>query len=278
MARDRWFRGFARQSLEVACEGTAHHVVWRSGKLVVVDHDVPRELALAALGGSAPRCIEILLTWRRLHRRGELAPLGDLESMFGAPQAWRGSAAALGGGASDAAALPLPLLRLAALAAIVRAERRWGDTSLPNEDRRRLEHFLAARAREAVEASIRPLRYARPQFRVTVSCAVGEAGADPSVDFVGSPGHRLNCRLPLTWIVRVWARDAAVVDGTAVLAMQPSVGPGAQSVLALSWEPAGWYGLRPLHVSGVVRRDPTGSWHFVGDTQSRETPWLAEAR
>ena len=59
-----WHRGVSDTVLEVKCEGHRHKVVWSAGELLLPDHpDVDAEKVLVALGGSKPRCLEVLDLW-----------------------------------------------------------------------------------------------------------------------------------------------------------------------------------------------------------------------
>jgi len=50
--------------VEVPCGGAVHRVLLRRGRIVLVDHVVDAELAVAALGGSPPPCVDVLRSWR----------------------------------------------------------------------------------------------------------------------------------------------------------------------------------------------------------------------
>ncbi len=83
-ARNRWFEAIPPVTAEIDCGGKEHRITWRRGKLIVEDHDVLAEQALAALGGKPPVCVEVLDAWRRmrntellyelLFREGTLSP------------------------------------------------------------------------------------------------------------------------------------------------------------------------------------------------------------
>ncbi|HEY3239943.1 MAG TPA: hypothetical protein VGL92_10295, partial [Acidimicrobiia bacterium] len=60
----RWYSGLAPCVIEVDCGGARHTLRWRKGRVVLEDHDVAAERALAALGGEPCVCLELLAAWR----------------------------------------------------------------------------------------------------------------------------------------------------------------------------------------------------------------------
>lgn len=62
----RWYDGLSPATAEIECGGQRHRVTWRLGELVVEDHDVLAERALAALGSDLPLCVEVLDAWRAM--------------------------------------------------------------------------------------------------------------------------------------------------------------------------------------------------------------------
>src|SRR5688572_29724695 len=65
-APTRWCDPIAPVTVTVACGGGTHRVTWRRGKLVLEDHDLGAELAIAALDRDKPRpaCVQLLEHWR----------------------------------------------------------------------------------------------------------------------------------------------------------------------------------------------------------------------
>ncbi len=59
-----WYSGIATCTVEVDCGGARHTVRWRMGRVILEDHDVAAERALAALGGEPCPCLELLTAWR----------------------------------------------------------------------------------------------------------------------------------------------------------------------------------------------------------------------
>lgn len=256
MARRRWYRGLAPVSLVVPCQGQAHRILWRAGRLVVADHDVPAESALIALGATPCPCLAVLSAWRDLHRQAQLGPLWNLDAVFGVRPTWRVAAAR-----STTTGLPAALHPVAVLAAVVRAERRWADPTLPDDDRRRLRHFLASRVRDAVEESLVLPRLSRPNADVVVACEVATRGESVAVEATGA-GHRhhLRIRLPLSWLVEIWARNLSRVEELVVLEATPDPNGDCLETLALRFELRGLYGLDPGLVYVRLRHHPRHGW------------------
>jgi hypothetical protein len=63
-----WWQNQSPAEVSVDCSGQKHLVRWQDGGLVLLEHDDPDgERTLAALGGDACECVEILGSWER-HR------------------------------------------------------------------------------------------------------------------------------------------------------------------------------------------------------------------
>jgi hypothetical protein len=48
----------------VTCGPDVHRILFRRGKLVLVDHNVAAEATVAALGGTPPPCFDVFRSWR----------------------------------------------------------------------------------------------------------------------------------------------------------------------------------------------------------------------
>lgn len=66
--------------------------------------------------------------------------------------------------------------------------------------------------------------------------------------------------LPLSWIVTVWARGLAVVDGCFVLDAIDT--PDGIAVAVVRWERVGPRTSEPLTVPGRLWRDREGDWRL----------------
>ncbi|MBM44714.1 MAG: hypothetical protein CL458_00525 [Acidimicrobiaceae bacterium] len=59
-----WHQGVSDTLFEVECEGHRHTVVWSAGEVFLPDHpNIGAEKVLVALGGSKPRCLDVLDLW-----------------------------------------------------------------------------------------------------------------------------------------------------------------------------------------------------------------------
>jgi hypothetical protein len=161
-------------------------------------------------------------------------------------------------------ALPDPLRMRLALGFVVRAARRQAEDGWWHGRRSDLEEALAARARPALEASVRRWR-ARIDAdgrRVTTECWVAGPSERPSVfGLVDDGGGWAGASLPLLWLVEVWAPGLAVVDGCFVLAV---TGGDAhlRRVHAVRWERRLPQGSTPVVEPAVAVRAADGTWHL----------------
>ncbi len=61
-----WWAGFAPAEAHVSCGGGQHAVRWADGRVEAADHpDADGELVIAALGGAATPCLDLVSTWER---------------------------------------------------------------------------------------------------------------------------------------------------------------------------------------------------------------------
>jgi hypothetical protein len=68
MSTKPWWEYHSPAEMSIDCSGRKHLVRWQDGELVLLDHNDPEgERTLAALGGDACECVEILGSWER-HR------------------------------------------------------------------------------------------------------------------------------------------------------------------------------------------------------------------
>lgn len=259
MGKPHWYRDHPGVVVCVPCDGALHRVAWRAGRLVVGHEDVAAELGLAAIGGWPPPCIRVLQAWRQLQHGFDLGLLQDLGQGSEGPTRLVTSSTL--SHASPYEVLPAALRRRAAAAMVVRAQRRWGGAGLPEGAKQRFEDCLALNVSEAVHRSLAPLQPYRPHVDVAVSCAVAGSGEAPSARFLLS-GQRgqLHCRVPLSWLVDVWAEGISVVDDSVVFDAQGAKRRGWLRVTVLKWTLRGIYGIRPLWSSGWACRDRRGRW------------------
>lgn len=275
----RWYDGFGPVALPVRCGGDDHRISLRRGRVVLEDHGLTGERALAALGTKPWPCMALLAAWPALAACG-----GDLlthlvpDDRGGASPAWlppawlteaewvaRPAGAAKGsfrpGEASWArtllGGLPPPALAVAARAAVMATERRWDEQ--PESAQRPFVAALQGHFRRAVVLVTDG--WWSGVLGPPVDCAVAARGETPSVaGHLSFLGGGAAVRLPLSWLVTVWSRGLAVVDGFLVL--EARGGPDVVDVEAVRWQSR-----RPLSAEAVVapavaRRDADGRWRL----------------
>ncbi|MFN0091954.1 MAG: hypothetical protein ACKVWR_17065 [Acidimicrobiales bacterium] len=227
MSRARWYRGTPPASVEVDCQGEKHRVRWKRGRLILEAHDAAGEAALAALGGAPCPCLDVLTAWRegyaKVRAEGFSLQLVPPRRVAISPDP----------------GLSAPLTERFALGCVVRCQRAWASPDGAKPPDRQLvsvAHVLSRRFKEAVGDSLAPSKGARPGLDVTVSVRLNPAGEPVTAELEGSR-RRLTIRagLPLGWMVSVWGRQAAAVDGRLVLEVlaQPSI--DRLAVLAITW-------------------------------------------
>ncbi len=261
----RWYRHRPAEVVDVDCSGGTHRVRWHRGALVLLDHDVASEVALTALGGDRPACLDVLDAWRE---------------------------ACTGPRSVDRVDLALPLRRAATLARLVHTERRWADPALPDGDRRVALDRLVTRFRDAVAASLAPSRRQRGMQRIEVSVVPVPSGNRMGVEAVTAPDRiKLRVELPVSWVVQVAGRGVSRVGDHVVLdVVDRDDAPGSSGLLgvvAVRWDVP-----RPRLVVPTLTRlwvepvplapDGTGSatteigWDIVAGRRPvrvREEPW-----
>jgi hypothetical protein len=159
-------------------------------------------------------------------------------------------------------ALPEELRLRLGLSAIVRAERHLGDRAWVFTRAADLESALAGRARPAFQECMRAWRGRLTHQRLMVECWVARPGEPAAVcGLMDDAGAWAGLRLPPRWLVDVWARGVAVVDGCFVLAVHAAEASGRRlSVTALRWERRLPAGSTPVLEPAVAVRLDDGAW------------------
>jgi hypothetical protein len=252
MARS-WARTMPRIAAEVVCSGTIHHVIWNRGSLVLAGHDIDAEIAMEALGAEPPECLQVFRAWTEICTSDRPllafdAPLGPRGRSVGPlPNVLR----------RYLESLPTGLRDLAAVAAMVRAQRRdrvrRGDalTRVPPSLQRRMSERVSA----SLLASLEPVRAAGARQRVEFALRVVPVGESPSIEG-DVDRRRVQLRLSLspTWLVEVDRLGRPAEDGTLLLRCR------GQRAAALRWEIDGGT-LRPRLELGRCVRSEDG-WSF----------------
>ena len=249
--RDRWCHHVEAAEAVIDCTGERHRVVWRRGKLILVDHDLAAEDAMMALGGEMPACVKALRLWRNLHTWA----MGT--EIFTQLQSRLGDDALLGPG-ELAAAHQLGL--------VLTWERAWRRGSYYTDHERLLATVLRAKAQGPLREHLRhwmKLHGSRRISGTAIEVARSAASADVTGD-MDSVGVRATVALPARWLVEVWARGLPVVDGTFVLGVEPTSEATRLQVTAVAWEPhptrSGHFG--PVRMTATVDREPGGAWRL----------------
>ncbi|MDH4144810.1 MAG: hypothetical protein OEY23_06520 [Acidimicrobiia bacterium] len=250
-APQRWTWGVPPAQLELDCGGSRHRVVWRWGKVVLVDHHLGAERALVALGGERPACFDVLDSWRDAC-------------------AWKAPA-----GVAARRRLSGELERVLTLAQLARFQRELRRSSEPHPRARSMSERLLREVRAALAASTVELRRAggpklalavRPLLADPRAAPHGLEAPEPSLDIEGTPAQlRIEAALPIEWLVDVWGRELATVDGALVLEVVSAEPDGRRaSVVALSWivEDRNWM---PVVQRCWVGLDDGGEWHRLDD-------------
>ena len=220
----------------VECGGGTHRLRWTGGHLRALDHpDTEGERLLVALGGGRPECLEILESWD-VHREDvrllTLGPRhgGDLPVVATADlDAVRHGHFANNVRHGRAARAQMP--------AALRARGLPGD-SLDDQEEHLHRHLallrlftLPAVLQQRLGAAVAATWWARdPDTPALQAAVVGRArpalrawaGGDVAVHFRVGPattvartddGEAVEAELPTRWLVDVWSRDLALVDG-----------------------------------------------------------------
>jgi hypothetical protein len=261
----RWHEGLADAVVEVDCGGERHRVRWHRGRLQLEGHpDAAAEDVLHALAGGPgasgrPACLGLRDLWRlavadggfltewagredadpdrrgrhqvalvRLRREGVQDLLPDLDHR---------RAERMG---TVLAEFPPELVDRAALAAAQRLVRR-GDLA-GHELGPWLARAVSVRARSAFVRSLAAWPHrARPAALVPFRCRVGIAVSPQVAGVLGGRASWCEVVLDGGWLLDVWGRGLAVVDGQLVVAAEPAQparagGRDRWSVLTVVWD------------------------------------------
>ncbi|MBA3266936.1 MAG: hypothetical protein H0T70_01575 [Acidimicrobiia bacterium] len=189
-------------SAALECEGEQHRVSWQRGKFVLHDHDLSSERAMLVLGGEPSPCLRALRMWRD--------QFGMPPEIFAQMHTWLGD---------DAVLAPLEMELPRQLGMTVSWSRSWRHWAYLDKHGR----LLQERADELALPMFRQhLLVERQRFGCRViSSAKVQIVADH--DVVGVTGKMDKVRvvaaatLHPSWLVEVWPRGFAVVDGSFVI-------------------------------------------------------------
>jgi hypothetical protein len=202
--RPRWYHHVEGSSATLDCEGEQHRVSWARGKFKLHDHDLGAERAMLVLGGEPCACLRALRMWRD--------QFGMPPEAFDRMQEWLGENAVLA-----PRELELPR-QLGMMLSWARSWRHW--RYLDKHGR-----LLQGRARELALPLFRQhLLAERQRFGSRViSAATVDIVPDTAVAGVTGQMDRVKVTASATlhpsWLVEVWPRGFAVVDGHFVVAV-----------------------------------------------------------
>lgn len=218
-AKDAWYQHVPPVSALIPCEGDEHRVTWRWGKFKVEDHDLGSERAMLALGGEPCGCLQALQLWGdQFGMRPD-----QFEEMRRRVGAW-------------AVLLPKALDGPREVGMALSLERAWRKSRYLDMQGRLLEKQVRDKALPALRAH---LTAAKQEFgaRTIRGVQVKHIAAGQLVRIEGrmdSVSVSATVSLSSDWIVYVWGRGMAVVDGALVV---EATGADPVAVRAVRWQP-----------------------------------------
>lgn len=244
----RWYHALAPQTAVVDCDGDEHRVTWRRGKLVLEDHDLTAERTMAVFGGEPCVCMRVLEMWRQ--------QFGMPPDAFNQMQSWLGDNAYLA---------PTDLALGRELAMIVGWERAWRQSAhLHRKQVRLLTDELHSHALRPLREHLNAWkRQAGARMVSSVEVTLATANDTPSVQGrVEGISMRAMAHLGGRWVVDVWARGVAVVDGAFVVEVTEAATSDELEVRAVRWERHDGGSFAPVGAPALLERAPSG-WHLT---------------
>ena len=258
----RWYDGLAPVTAAVRCRGGWHRVTWRRGRVLLEDHDLGAEAALAGLGGERCACLEVLEACQAGFDVDDLfalwteqaEPIGATHALerwarrVGAARPESGRAARLAAErrAAVVASLPLAFRRRLALG-VFRAIAREPDGHRSGSHPGFAPVFTSLLGR-AASASLPPAAAGLPvDVRWTLLGPGGSAAVDGRL---GAHGGWLRMAVSAGWVADVWAWDLATVEGHLVLDVVDRSSRAEARVRVVRWSEAA----RPRLVTATTRR------------------------
>jgi hypothetical protein len=234
-------------SATIPCEDGEHRVSWRRGKFVLHAHDLTAERARLVLGGEPSACLRALRMWRD--------QFGMPPEIFGQMPSWLGDDAFL---APREMELPR---RLGMTLSWIRSWKRW---AYLDKHGRLLDE-------EAKERALGPFRQHLNEERQrfgsrVISGASVQVVPDHQPASVTGQMNKVSVRAAVTlhpnWLVDVWPRGLAVVDGAFVLEVLEQSWT-APRVRAVRWDDRPGGTRAPVVSAASVSQGPEGSWHLA---------------
>ncbi|MDP9388797.1 MAG: hypothetical protein M3Q48_13020 [Actinomycetota bacterium] len=234
----------------VACGGEQHRVSWRRGKLKLEDHDLAAERTMLAFGGETPACLHVLQLWRNLHSWAMSTELlRQMQSRLG----------------PDVLLAPGDLARVHRLGLLLTWERAWRRSAYFSDHGRLLDEELRESALPPLRQHLRWWMERRGCRRIaSLELRVLRGGQEPGLrGEMDAVSARATAGLGAGWLVGVWARGLAVVDGAFVLEVtDDEAGQGGVVVRAVRWEGQPSGRASAVTAEAVVEPGPDGGWRL----------------
>lgn len=247
--KSRWYDPFPETTVLVDCGGESHPVSWRRGKIVIGAHDLAAERTLLAFGGELCVCMRVLEMWVKQFR---MAP-----DQFLQLRTWLGPNAYLA---------PEEFELVRRLAMILGWERSWRETFyFRDKQGQLLADELRTRALPHLRAH---LNASKPKTgaRVVSGCQVELVPSNQSVTLDGATdgvAMKAAAQLHARWVVDVWARGVATVEGAFVLKLTKAFSVDDLLVVAGRWEPAASGRWATVTAPARLTREPGGAWQLT---------------
>ena len=275
--RAPWWTSAETLELPIQCEGSTHQLRWHDGVVELLDHpDLDAELAMVALGGTEPPCVARYRLWEdAVADGGFLAEWVDETRLSDAWFSWltmalermrsegfheflRGLPPARAQRMGEFLhGFPVPWIDRAAATVnhhLVESGEVGCQLALGL-----LQDGTAQRVRRAFVDAVgaRQLSVGAAAL-VPLSITVGD---EPSVTgSLTGTGRGVELVVPASWLHRVWAAGAAVIDGELVLTIRTVEGHPVATVVC--WSDTTSLGvMRPELYNRPVRFDGTGWSH-----------------
>jgi hypothetical protein len=248
-APDRWYQHVPPVTALIPCQGAEHRITWRWGKLKLEDHDLGSERAMLVLGGQPCACLRALDLWG--------SQFGMPPEHFAQMERWLGAEAAL---APKELALPREV------GVALSWERSWRRTVWRDKHGKLLERQVKDKAVPFIRAHLTAEKQ-RFGSRVVRGVELRHVAAGQAPATINGRMDSISVSASVTlssdWIVHVWARGLAVVDGAFILEV---LGPGSRTgttrVRAVRWREQKPGVAEPEAVATDVER-VDGGWRFV---------------
>ena len=246
-SRPRWYHHVPPVTATIPCEDGEHRVSWQRGKFVLHDHDLSAERAMLVLGGEPASCLRALRMWRD--------QFGMPPEIFGRMHSWLGD---------DAVLAPLEMQLARRLGMTLSWIRSWKAWAYLDKHGR----LLQEQANELALAPFRQhLNVERQRFGSRViSAATVQIVPDHDPASITGQMNRVSVRAAVTlharWLVDVWPRDMAVVDGAFVLEVLEESW-SRPLVRAVRWDDRPGGTRAPVVASARLGRAADGAWELT---------------